>query len=744
RAAGLVAAFVVAANPAFIFYAKEARDNGLMAFTGALSFVLLLLALRRPALLPAYVVAALAALFSHYYDVAIVGLEMVVGLVWLARHRKLRVWPWVAAPAALVLGYLPWLLYARSTIANYDVGRGSPGVFWSALLQTFQAFNFGFAVRPPDLFWPSLVALALVVLGVAGALAIRKGLLWLAAAYALAPVAFGAVSLLHQTNFNPRYLFAGAPGYALILGSGLVLLWRWHWTACALACLFLLACTGYTIRNTDFDAAFQPNGYRQMAAYLARHGGPNDSMVLDGVSQWPLYFYYGQLQEHLPQRVEFLPLETRPGTERTVQELLAGNVWYLESDLDRYDPTHDVERLLATYGFQAYDIHFDGQRLEYFAGPAAGPPVPVDARFGGLHLIAAAGAGRQVSAGSVIGVGLDWRREGGPVPPFKSSLRLEDEGGTIVAQNDTLPQAGHVDFSGWAQGQIVSTRPGLLVPIGTPPGAYRLRLLTYGAESGAPLGPAVDLGSITVDHAAPQNPAAAELPAVGSSLGPLRLESASVPANGIRPGDRVPITLLWSGARTPLPVRVTVAVGDRRQDHQAGGDAYPSTSWLPGGDVVRDVASFRVPAAAPAGTYPVTIDGVPIGSLRVLPVARSFSPPPLAHQVEARFGEVAKLLGYELQPGAGGTHLLLAWQALAETETSYTVFVHGLDSDGRVVTQADVPPGTDHWVKDQVVTTEYDLSGPIPARLEVGLYDQPTGKRLPACCPAADSVTLPT
>src|SRR5439155_715843 len=203
-------------------------------------------------------------------SIPVVGLELIVGAGVLARERRLRLWPWAAAPLALVAGYVPWLLFARSSIVNYDVGRGSAAGFGAGLMQTLQALAVGFSSQ-------------------------------------------------------------------------------------------------LTVRNTGFAAEFQPNGYRELAGYLGRHAAAGDSMVLDGTSQWPLYWYYGQLRQILSQRVEFLPRETEAATERDLHDLLAaGGVWYLESDVDRYDPRHDVQRLLARDGYQALDVHFAGQRAEYF------------------------------------------------------------------------------------------------------------------------------------------------------------------------------------------------------------------------------------------------------------------------------------------------------------------------------------------------------------------------------------------
>lgn len=743
RPLGLAGAFVAATNPAFIFYAKEVRNNGLMAFAGALSFALLLLSLRRPRLLPAYVVSAWAALYSHYYAIPVVGLELLVGLIWLMRERRRQWQQYAAAGAAAAMGLVPWLLHARSTIANYDVGRGSLSQIWRVVAETYVAFNLGFSIRPEQVFGLGLGMSVLVVLGLAGTFTLRRQLPLVLAAYALVPLVFGTLTLLRQTNFNPRYLFAGAPGYALIVGAGLLLLWRWHWLLGGLAAAFLLSLAGLTTYNTDFNPEFQPNGYREMASYLERHAAAGDAMVLDGVSQWPLYFYYGQLRQGLGQRVEFLPQDTPAATEQTIEQLLAaGGVWYVESDVDRYDPRHDVERLLAARGYQAADLHFAGQRLEYFGGAALGPLKPANVDFGAMRLAGQTAPDRAISAGQTLGVQLVWQATAQPVAPFKVSLRLETADGRLAAQNDSLPLGGYADFGAFRPGSTMNVRAGLIVPVGTLPGSYRLRALAYDAGSGRDLGPAIDLGSVTVDHAAPQRVDAAELPTVGLTLAGVRLAGASLPQASVSPGDRLPLTLLWTGGKTASAQRVDLALGAAHVDHPIGGAGYPTTAWRPG-DVVREVAEIRIPPATAPGVYPVSVDGVIVGQVQVLAVERSFSPPAASRPVAAQFGEVAELVGLDVSRQGAALQVKLAWRALDETETSYTAFVHVLDKDGRVVSQVDRPPGTDRWVKGQVATITYDLppASAEPVQLEIGLYDQPSGKRLPVG--QGDSLLVP-
>jgi hypothetical protein len=149
-----------------------------------------------------------------------------------------------------------------------------------------------------------------------------------------------------------------------------------------------------------------------------------------------------------------------------------------------------------------------------------------------------------------------------------------------------------------------------------------------------------------------------------------------------------------------------------------------------------------------------------LGTVEVKGRARSFTPPPIEHPLEFRWGEVVRLLGYDLEPteveSGGSLHLTLYWQALATMEASYTVFIHLLDEEGGLQGQRDSIPGggslpTTGWVIGEVITDRYDI--PIAAngppgryRLLVGMYEPTSGKRLPVYDGAGngvgDSVTL--
>ncbi len=118
---------------------------------------------------------------------------------------------------------------------------------------------------------------------------------------------------------------------------------------------------------------------------------------------------------------------------------------------------------------------------------------------------------------------------------------------------------------------------------------------------------------------------------------------------------------------------------------------------------------------------------------------------PMQHTVAANLDDKALLIGYGLvaqEIEAGGTlRLTLYWQALAEMDKRYTVFVHLLDSDDRIAAQMDSEPlggthPTTEWQLGEIGRDSYGLliapdTPPGEYLLEVGMYYLPTLERLP-------------
>jgi hypothetical protein len=112
--------------------------------------------------------------------------------------------------------------------------------------------------------------------------------------------------------------------------------------------------------------------------------------------------------------------------------------------------------------------------------------------------------------------------------------------------------------------------------------------------------------------------------------------------------------------------------------------------------------------------------------------------------IDVEFGGLARLLGYQVTPAVvepGDTvEVTLYWQALAQTDQNYVVFVHLLSEEGPMVAQRDTHPGlgrypTAAWKPGVAFADTYRVHVPEVAYtpdagyVQVGLY-LPGGPRL--------------
>ncbi len=122
--------------------------------------------------------------------------------------------------------------------------------------------------------------------------------------------------------------------------------------------------------------------------------------------------------------------------------------------------------------------------------------------------------------------------------------------------------------------------------------------------------------------------------------------------------------------------------------------------------------------------------------------------------LDYRLGSPIRLVGYQLlNPEAArgeNLHLVLHWQADAEPEQDYTVFVHILDDSGEIVAQRDSMPGdgtlpTTQWTAGPLIDDTHAVPLPLdmPAgeyRVVIGMYNWQTGERLPVLRPNGEEV----
>lgn len=245
----------------------------------------------------------------------------------------------------------------------------------------------------------------------------------------------------------------------------------------------------------------------------------------------------------------------------------------------------------------------------------------------------------------------------------------------------------------------------------------------------------------------------------------------------IRPGDALPLTVVWRAGTAPVKNSLIIRIW--LEDHEGKaiasrdapmGESFPVSQWQTN-QYVRDWPAVRIPANIADGKYAVKlatargnnllgIDWFPIGStiirlgeIQIKNRPRVMTAEPIPNPFDAVFDKKIKLVGYDLQRDipARGVRLTLYWRSLAVMDTSYTVFVHLLDSKNVVLAAADGLPGggefpTTGWLEGEFITDVHSFTLPpdLPEAsypIEIGLYDADTGARLKT--PAGQDHVIP-
>lgn len=244
------------------------------------------------------------------------------------------------------------------------------------------------------------------------------------------------------------------------------------------------------------------------------------------------------------------------------------------------------------------------------------------------------------------------------------------------------------------------------------------------------------------------------------------------PDEPVRPGERVPLRLVWRALITTdedysLFVHALTADGQLvgQLDTYHGGGMYPTSQWQQS-EIIDDVAYVPISfeAEGPAlvrfrvglheGTGPTRLPAFAEGGEEVDVVFAGEAalvphqwPQPLAHvEGDALFGQQIRLAGIdvtheEARPGETVT-VTLQWEAMADIVEDYTGFVHLVAPGKGDVAQDDHPPldggfPTRLWSAGMLVSDRYVLElpqdlEPGPHELLAGFYRPDSGQRLPA------------
>jgi hypothetical protein len=233
-------------------------------------------------------------------------------------------------------------------------------------------------------------------------------------------------------------------------------------------------------------------------------------------------------------------------------------------------------------------------------------------------------------------------------------------------------------------------------------------------------------------------------------------------------GEPLRAKLYWRTLREksePLEVVLRLLGKDDREVVIVRGDLFQGKGWSDG--IFSTDWTIPAPADAAPGAYrlevnviqaryayriPVMtwanekIEPVTLGPFKMSIQAPSANELQSARSVNVRLGDSIVLLGYVPSTNdiRAGDALLLTffWQSLVKPSRDYTVFVHLLDTDGKLRAQLDVQPRggtypTSLWDAGEILRDDYSLNLPADLapglyRLEIGLYEYPSLTRLTA------------
>jgi len=776
HAAGMVAGALAAVGAVFLVHAQDVRAYGLLPMSTLLMLALADRLARCPKnrrLWAALAVVEATTLLLHYlsaFAVLYVNARLVVQL-WPQRRDVWRAWLASQAGAfALILPWVAFVLSHHAEIRAHLALNATPYVARTPLPELVAlVWTFLMTGHAATRFIAPLPLLTILLAGSAALAAVwaiwkrpaeRGQLAWSTFDWLLPIVGVTTVWLVRPLA-HPRYtmLWSGAlwVWVGIVLG-GLLRDRRWAGrTLGAAGLLVALALNGLAINAHLFNPRLAKHDVRGVAAMLRQRAAPGD-VALSPLKDRSLRYY-----DTAPASVAMIDFRDPDAAWGALAQATedARHVYVLEYEHATRDPlgfaayalerTGTLEEIIPFWGLEVFAYRLDEQ-----VAPPALQSVEVD--LGPARLVGV--SADPAPSDEVLAVALAWELDE-PGAPLKATVQLQDHLGNKIAQDDRplLSPLGRTSDD-WPPGETVVNTYLLPLPKGTPPVTYDLAIGLYPAAETrpgdlqpvmtitllSPLGTSADpykVGNLGLD------------PDIAGELAPgLRLTGAAYAPREVRPGATVDVMLRWLPETTlpslepALRLEAGGSILSDVPQQPVGGD-YPTDAWI-AGQTVLERRRLTIPTDAPPDKLTLTVaigeEAVTLGDLAV-DGGSTFEPPQPQVEMDAQFGQVARLIGYSLSSEqvsqTEGIRLTLYWQALEAVQTDYTVFTHLVDANGILVGQHDYPPvwgvrPTSSWQPGEYLVDVHEvqlLDGVSPApgalRLAVGLYDPATLERVP-------------
>ena len=514
---GAIAAALIAINPYQIWHSQDVRNYTMWPALNLLGLVFFwrwwntelefregdrvktnILALT----LSLYILASLASLYTHYYDVFILAaLNAFVFLFAFIDKRWKTLARWIGAQIVLVICYAPWVLFGTDRITNYGEASAETGTSLSDIFtRTIAAFVTGDTVPNivKTVVWlPLALALVLVLIYLARQ---NRRLAVFCVFWISVPVLAIYIISIGRPLFLERYLNGIAPAFYLPFAVGINALRNTQYAIRNIALVTIafsvLGISAYSLANYYFDPTYAkaPN-WRDLVKYIVDHRQPGD-IVVQNFTDDAISYYRQRLMPPTPtgqqpgciNSIGYLPVVTLPAhywanaedeaqTKRVNAE--CQRIWFIPAIPDWWDQSRFVENYLRRYADRELYRDYSPMSVELYLTPQTFQPkiIPVNARMGNATLVGYRLSPASISTNSTMHVSLYWRTAQRIEKDFTVFVHLADDNDRLIAQHDGTPVYGTNPTSQWQPNELVID--GYDLTINSVPGKYTLIVGMY-------------------------------------------------------------------------------------------------------------------------------------------------------------------------------------------------------------------------------------------------------------------------
>jgi hypothetical protein len=236
------------------------------------------------------------------------------------------------------------------------------------------------------------------------------------------------------------------------------------------------------------DPALARDNYRGLMRHVRASWQEGDAIIANAPGQVEMLQYYNRTS---------LPIYPLPRQRPMDEEQTAGDLrqvfdnhrrlWLVLWATANSDPNGFIEGWYDTRAFKTTNRWYGTIRLALYSFPrsGSGDMTALQARFGDLaELTGYRLDPPQVAPGDTLQLGLRWKPLAETSQRYKVFAHVLGPEDYLWGQQDSEPVGGNRPTTTWKTGEEIADRIGVAVPLGTPPGEYRVEVGLYRLDNG--------------------------------------------------------------------------------------------------------------------------------------------------------------------------------------------------------------------------------------------------------------------